>query len=75
MNIYFIKLDDKKYKQYKTYEESYKDFEKLISHLPNLPNLIIEIGLEEYCEFGHDDSCCKIYSLCKYENGIINKYI
>ena len=72
MNIYFINLDNKKYKQYKTYEKSYEDFEKLINQMPNS---IIKICLEEYCEFGHSDSCCKIYNLCEYENGIINKYI
>lgn len=70
MNIYFITVDKKKYAQYKTYEKSYEDFEKLI--LEN-PNSLIEIGLEEYCEFGHSDTCCKIYDLCKYENGIVLK--
>ena len=72
MNIYFIILDNKKYKQYKTYEKSYEDFDKLINEMPDS---IIQICLEEYCEFSHSDSCCKIYDLCKYENGIINKYI
>ena len=72
MEIYFIKLDKIKYKKYKTYEESYEDFEKLILQLPNS---IVEICLEEYCEFGHLDSRCKIYNLCKYDGVIINKYI
>ena len=72
MNIYFIELDNKKYKQYKTYEEAYSDFEKLIL---KPQNTIIKIKLEEFCEYGHSDSCCKMYNLCKYENGIINKYI
>ena len=72
MNIYLIKLDNKIYKRYKTYEDSYNDFEKILSELPDSK---IEIELEEYCEFGHSESSCKVYSLCKYENGLINKYI
>jgi hypothetical protein len=71
MNIYFITVNKKKYAQYKTYEKSYEEFEKLI--LEN-PNSLIEIGLEEYCEFGHLDSCCKTYNLCKYENRIVFNY-
>ena len=69
MKIYFIKLNNIKYKQYKSYEKSYEDFEKIII---NFPNSIVEIGLEEYCEFGHLESCCNIYNLCKYENGTIS---
>lgn len=72
MNIYLINLDNKKHKQYKTYEEALIDFEKLISQFTNSQ---IEIILEEFCEFGHSDSCCKLYKLVNYDNGNINKYL
>lgn len=71
MNIYFINLNDKKFNQYKTYEEAYEIALKIISESPNSK---IEIMLEEYCEFGHSDSCCKLYELFNYKNGKINKY-
>ena len=35
----------------------------------------IEIILEEFCEYGHLDTCCKIYLLCKYENSLLKKYL
>lgn len=68
MNIYFINLDNKKYKQYKTYENAFIDVKKMISQFPTST---IEIILEEYCEFGHYESCCKLFILYKYENGIV----
>ena len=32
------------------------------------PNSNIEIFSEEYCEYGHSDTCCKINLLCEYKN-------
>jgi len=72
MEIYYINIDTKKYKQYKTYELAFVDMEKLI--LSN-PDSNIEIILEDFCEFGHSDSCCKIYLLCEYKNLTIKKYL
>ena len=70
MNIYFIKLNEKKYNQYKTYDIAYENFEKLILQCPES---YIEIGLEEFCEFGHLDSHSYIDILCIYKYGKIHK--
>ncbi len=72
MEIYIINKDMKKYKQYKTYEEALVDIEKLIKIDPK-SNL--EIILEEYCEYGNLDTCCKIYLLFEYKNLTTKKYL
>lgn len=73
MKIFFINLNDKKYKQYKTFENALEDLNKLIVESPDST---IKIILEEYCEFGHSDSCCKFYDIVLYEDEQIkfNKY-
>jgi hypothetical protein len=65
MKIYFINFNEKKYKQYKTYEEALNELNKLIIEYPDSK---VKIVLEEYCEFGYSDSCCKFYDLFLYEN-------
>lgn len=67
MNIYLINLNNIKYKQYKTYEDAYEDAKKLVNKFSDSK---IEIKLEEYCEYGHSDSCCKLLDLFSYDNGI-----
>jgi hypothetical protein len=82
MEIYCIKIDGKKYKQYKTFEDAFIDFEKKINESQNFEkkinesnNLEIKIILEEYCEYGYLDNCCKIDVLCEYKDFIIKKYL
>ena len=72
MEIYSIHINKKKFKHYKSYEDAYKIIDEII--LEN-PILLIEIILEQYCEFGYADTSCKFYLLYKYDNGNINKYI
>jgi hypothetical protein len=72
MEIYCLHINSKKYKQYKTYEEALLDTEKIIK---NDPNLNLEIILEEYCEYGYLDTCCKTYLLYEYKNLIVKKYL
>lgn len=71
MEIYLININNKKYKQYKTYEEALEDVYFLIN---SNPNINVEIILEEYCEYGNLDTCCKIKLLCEYKNSILKKY-
>ncbi len=72
MEIYYINLDSQKHKQYKTYKEALLDVEKLIKINPNLN---LEIFLEEYCEYGNLETCCKTYLLYEYKNLIEKKYL
>ncbi len=72
MNIYLIHLEGKKYKQYKTFEDAESTVNKFIDENPKI---LIEIFIEEYCEFGHAETSCKTYLLLKYDNGKLNKYI
>ena len=72
MEIYSINIDNKKYKQYKRYEEALDDTEKLIK---TNPSLNLEIILEEFCEFGYSDTCCKLYLLYEYKNFTVKKYL
>lgn len=67
MQIYFINLDGNKHCQYKTYSEAHLEAKKLIEQFSNSK---IEIKVEEYCEYGHCDNCCKIYELFVYDNGV-----
>ena len=73
MKIYFIYFNNKKYKQYKTYKEALDELNKLIKESPKST---VKIMLEEYSEFGHSETCCKLYDLFLYEDGEIkfNKY-
>lgn len=72
MEIYSINIDGKKYKQYKNYEDAESDMNKLIELNKNSH---IEIILEDFCDYGHFDYCCKIYLLCEYKNLLIKKYL
>ena len=72
MDIFVLKINNQKYKQFKTIEEAFVKVDKIKK---DSPNSIIEIIHEEYCEYGHMDTCCKLYLLYKYEYGIENKYI
>ena len=72
MEIYLIDIDGKKYSQYKTYENAKKDLEILYCKYPNSN---IKILVEEYCDNGAQDFCCKIYTLCEYKNLKVNEYI
>lgn len=72
MEIYSINVDKKKYKQYKTYEKAFEDMNCLIN---SKPDSNIEIILEDFCEYGHLDTCCKIYLLCEFKNSILKKYL
>jgi hypothetical protein len=49
-----------------------QDFKKKINEIHNLE---IKIILEEYCEYGYLDNCCKIDVLCEYKDFIIKKYL
>ncbi len=71
MDLYIIYMDKKKHSQYKNYESAYKIVEEIIDIQPNS---IININLEQYCEYGHSDISCKHYLLYTYDNGKINKY-
>lgn len=71
MEIYLIKIDGKKFKQYKTYKDALMDIELQIKINPNSN---IEIILEDFCDYGNIDTCCKIYLLCEYKNNIFFKY-
>ena len=72
MEIYSININKKKFLQYKTYEESLIEMDKIIKINPNSN---IEIFSEEYCEYGHSDTCCKINLLCEYKNLTLKKYL
>ena len=72
MEIYSINIDKKKYKQYKTYEEAIEDMNLL---MVSYPNSNIEMIIEEFCEYGHLDTCCKIYLLCEFKNSLLKKYL
>ena len=72
MEIYSINVNNKKYKQYKTYDEALVDIELLIKINTNSD---IEIILEEFCEYGYMETCCKIYLLYEYKNLIVKKYL
>lgn len=73
MEIYLINIDNKKYKQYKTYEKALEDMNMLIKSNQN-PDSNIEIILEEFCDYGHSDTYCKIYVLCEFKNLVFKKY-
>jgi len=70
MDIYSIHINGIKYKQFKNYEDAYKIIESIII---DSPKFLIEIILEQYCEFGYSDTSCKFFSLYKYDNGNIAK--
>lgn len=72
MEIYSINIDGIKFKQYKTYEDAFIDTELQIKINPNSN---IEIILEDLCDYGNLDTCCKIYLLCEYKNNILKKYM
>lgn len=72
METFTLKINKQKYKQFKSLEEALLKAKKIKI---DTPNSIIEIIHEEYCEYGHSDTCCKPFLLYKYENGIENKYI
>lgn len=72
MEIYLILINGKKIKQYKTYEIALEDFNLQIELNPNSN---IEIFLEDYCDYGNLDTCCKINILCEYKNFKIKKYL
>lgn len=38
-------------------------------------NSNIEMILEEFCEYGHLDTCCKMYILHEYKNSLLKKYL
>lgn len=63
MEIYSINIDGKKFKQYKTYNDALLDFELQIKINPDSN---IKIILEDFCDYGNLDTCCKIYILCEY---------
>lgn len=71
MEIYSINIDKKKYKQYRTYEEAIEDMNLLVKLNSNSN---IEIILEEFCEYGYLDTCCKTYILREYKNSLLKKY-
>ena len=72
MNIYIVKINSIKYKQFKTFEDAHK---KVLSIIKNAPLSNIDILLEEYCEYGYSDSCCKLSKIYTYELGKENIYI
>ncbi len=72
MELYIIYIDNKKKSQYKTFEHAYEIVKNMIILCPNS---IIEIFCEDYCDYGHEETSCKIYLLTKYVDGKINKYI
>ena len=71
MEIYSINIDGKKFKQYKTYYDALIDIEMQIK-INSDSN--IELILEDFCDYGNFDTCCKIYLLCEYKNKIFFKY-
>lgn len=71
MEIYLLNIDNKKIGQYKTYKEAEI---QMNYEIKNNLNSTIEIILEDYCDNGNYDTCCKIYILCEYKNKIIKKY-
>lgn len=72
MEIYSINIDGKKYKQYKTYDDALLDIELQIKINPNSN---MEIILEDFCDYGNLDTCCKIYILYEYKNNKFKKYL
>lgn len=72
MEIYSIEINGKRFKQFKKFEEAY---DKVITMCSDSPDSKIEIILEEFCDYGHFDTCCKTYTLFKFDCGKINKYI
>lgn len=72
MELYLIYIDDKKHSQCKNYEISIERVEKLIEENPSS---CIKILLEEFCEFGHSDTCSKLHLLYEYKNNVVKKYI
>ena len=74
MEIYIININKKKFSQYKTYNEALDSMDSIIKSNPNFTSNI-EIILEEFCEYGHSDTCCKIYLLCEYKNLVFTKYL
>lgn len=72
MEIYSINIDEKKFKQYKTFEDALIDFDLQIKINPNSN---IEIILEDFCDYGNLDTCCKIYVLREYKNNKLKKYL
>lgn len=71
MKIYSINIDGKKYKQYKTYTEAHIDMNSLIKL--NAQSTI-KIFLEDFCDYGYSDACCKMCVLCEYEKLIYKKF-
>jgi hypothetical protein len=72
MEIYSINIDGTKYKQYKTYTDALVDMDMLIK---TNTNSTIKIFLEEFCDYGHLETCCKLDMLCEYKNLILKKFI
>lgn len=72
MEIYVIYVNGEKKSNHKSFEDALKHFHNLIFINKEFQ---IEILCEDYCDIGHEDTCCKIYLLLKYLNGKINKYI
>ena len=71
MKIYSINIDGKKHKQYKTYTDAHVDMDILIKLNTNST---IKIFLEEFCDYGYMDTCCKMCLLCEYKNSIYKKF-
>lgn len=69
MEIYLINIDGKKYSQYKTYENALREMENQIKLNPNS---VIQMILEDFCDYGNLDTCCKIHILHEYKNLIID---
>lgn len=72
MEIYSIEINRKTFAQYKTYEDALTVMNKLIKENPNSN---IKIILEDFCEYGHMDTCCKINLLCEYNDFVLKKYL
>lgn len=60
MEIYYIEINGKRFKQFKQYNDAF-DIVKIM--VLESPNLKIKIILEEFCDFGYLDTCCKTYTL------------
>jgi hypothetical protein len=72
MNIFTLFINDVKHKQYKTMDDALKYCEEIIK---NSSSKKLKIILEEFCEFGYSDSCCKIYELYEYSDNKVKKLI